>query len=200
MEVALVYNMKKEEPDAADNGTEPSSQNITDVSTQIKENTKSADTYAEWDTLETITAVRDALALRHSISMIEADEDSFEKFRTLRPDIVFNVAEGQYGASREAQIPAMLELLNIPYSGSDPLTLAVCLDKSRAKEILSYYRIPTPKFSVIHSLSGLSSLSVDYPCIVKPLFEGSSKGIFDASLVQSSRELSAQVENVLVSY
>lgn len=200
MEVALVYNMKKEETDAADSGTEPSSQNITDVSTQIKENTQSADTYAEWDTVETISAVRDALSIRHSVSLIEADEDAFEKIRTLQPEIVFNIAEGQFGVSREAQIPAMLELLNIPYTGSDPLTLAVCLDKSRAKEILSYYKIPTPNFFVLYSLSDLASLSVEYPCMVKPLCEGSSKGIFDASLVRTPQELNAQVENILVSY
>ena len=103
MEVALVYNIKKEETDAADSGAEPSSQNITDVSTQIKENTQSADTYAEWDTAETISAVRDALSIRHSVSMIEADEDAFEKIRTLQPEIVFNIAEGQFGVSREAQ-------------------------------------------------------------------------------------------------
>jgi D-alanine-D-alanine ligase len=132
--------------------------------------------------------------------MIEADEDAFEKIRRLQPDIVFNIAEGQYGVSREAQIPAMLELLNIPYSGSDPLTLAVCLDKSRAKEILSYYKIPTPRFSVLSSLSDLSSLLAEYPCMVKPLCEGSSKGIFDASLVRTPKELSAQVENIFVSY
>ena len=200
MEVALVYNMKKEESDVADGGIEPSSQNITDVSTQIEEKATSADTYAEWDTIETVTAVRDALALRHSVTMIEADEDAFEKLRSQRPEIVFNIAEGQYGVSREAQIPAMLEMLSIPYSGSDALTLAVCLDKSRAKEILSYYKIPTAKFSVIYSLADLSSLRTDFPCMVKPLNEGSSKGIFDASLVRTLKELQAQVENVLVTY
>ena len=200
MEVALVYNMKKEDSDVADSGSEPSSQNSTDVSTQIRENTKSADTYAEWDTVETVSAVRDALALRHSVTMIEADEDAFEKLRIQRPEIVFNIAEGQYGVSREAQIPAMLEMLTIPYSGSDALTLAVCLDKSRAKEILSYYRIPTAKFSVIYSLTDLSTLQTEFPCMVKPLNEGSSKGIFDASLVRTPQELQAQVENVLVTY
>ena len=79
MEVALVYNMKKEESDVADGDIDPSSQNITDVSTQIEEKATSADTYAEWDTIETVTAVRDALALRHSVTMIEADEDAFDE-------------------------------------------------------------------------------------------------------------------------
>ncbi len=200
MEVALVYNLKKDETESATSSSDPSSQHIIDVRTQVLANTKSADTYAEWDTIETITAVRDAIALRHSVSMIEADEDVFEKLRALHPEIVFNIAEGRSGASREAQVPAMLEMLDIPYTGSDPLTLAVCLDKSRAKEILSYYKIPNPKFSVLYSLSDLSILQTDFPCMVKPLYEGSSKGIFDASLVRSRSELQAQVENVLVSY
>ena len=200
MEVALVYNIKKEETDAAESSIEPSSQNIIDVSTQIRETTKSADTYAEWDTLETITAVRDALALRHLVTMIEADDDAFEKLRRQRPDITFNIAEGRYGVSREAQMPALLEMLNLPYSGSDPLTLALCLDKSRAKEILSWYKISTPHFSVLHSLSDLASLKTEFPCMVKPLREGSSKGIFNASLVRSPEELAAQVENILVEY
>jgi D-alanine-D-alanine ligase len=147
-----------------------------------------------------VFAVRDALALRHSITMIEADQDAFEKLRALTPEIVFNIAEGQNGVSREAQIPAMLEMLNIPYTGSDALTLAVCLDKSRAKEILSYYKIPTAKFSVIDTLSDLSTHHAEFPCMVKPLNEGSSKGIFDASLVRNQSELQRQVENVLVSY
>jgi len=93
MEVALVYNMKKEKSDVADSDIEPSSQNITDVSTQIVEKATSADTYAEWDTIETVTAVRDALALRHSITMVEADEDAYAKLRSGRPEIVFNIAE-----------------------------------------------------------------------------------------------------------
>jgi D-alanine-D-alanine ligase len=200
MHVALVYNLKKDACETEDTIAGPSSQNITDVSTQVKSVRKSADTYAEWDTQETITAVCDALALHHSVTLIEGDEDAFEKIRTGRPDIVFNIAEGRYGASREAQVPAMLEMLNIPYSGSDPLTLAICLDKSRAKEILSHYSIPTPKFFVIHSMDDVASVHTEFPCIVKPLFEGSSKGIFNSSLAYSAEELSVQAEKIINLY
>ena len=72
-------------------------------------------------------------------SLVEAKEDAFERLRTMRPDFVFNIAEGLYGVSREAQMPAILELLQFPYLGSDPLTLALCLDKARTKEILAYH-------------------------------------------------------------
>ncbi len=199
MDVALVYNVKKEENVIAERDTQPSSQQQQAAHTQIQVSSH-ADAFAEWDTIETIHAVRDALSLRHSVTLIEADEHAFETLRTSRPDIVFNIAEGRFGASREAQIPAMLEMLNIPYTGSDPLTLALCLDKSRAKEILSYYKIPNPKFAVIASLSELRMLDFPVPAMVKPLFEGSSKGIFNSSLVHSENELTEQVKKVLEEY
>jgi D-alanine-D-alanine ligase len=128
-----------------------------------------ADTYAEWDTEETILAVKTALELNHEVTLIEANEEAYLKLLCARPDIVFNIAEGFRGPSREAQIPAMLEMLGIPYTGSDPITLGICLDKSRAKEILAHYRIPTPTFAVIDSVDQLSNFDDFLPCIVKPL-------------------------------
>jgi D-alanine-D-alanine ligase len=95
------------------------------------------DKFAEWDTWETINAVKDAISFYNDVTLIEANEDAYNKFRELKPEIVFNIAEGAYGVSREAQIPAMLDMLQIPYTGSDALTLAICLDKARTKEILS---------------------------------------------------------------
>jgi len=150
--------------------------------------------------METVGAVRDALAERFCVEMIEADEEAYTKFRTVAPDFVFNIAEGLHGVSREAQIPAMLEMLAIPYLGSDPLTLAVCLDKSRAKEILAYYRIPTPQFSVVHSLEELDETRVKFPSIVKPLHEGSSKGIYNSCVVRSPEEIQREVSTVLGTY
>lgn len=199
MDVALVYNVKKEENTVAESDAQPSSRNQTTTHTQTEIST-GVDTYAEWDTQETIDAVRDALSVRHSVSLIEADEDAFEKLKASRPDIVFNIAEGRFGVSREAQIPAILEMLNIPYTGSDPLTLAICLDKSRAKEILSYYNIPTPEFTVISSLSEIHSIAIEVPAIVKPLCEGSSKGIFNSSLVETQQNLVRQIERVIEEY
>lgn len=199
MDVALVYNVKKEENEDASGVAQPSGpqQHTTFNHTHAA---ASADAYAEWDTIETIHAVRDALSLRHSVSLIEANEDAYASLRTSRPDIVFNIAEGRFGASREAQIPAILEMLNIPYTGSDPLTLSVCLDKSRAKEILSYYQIANPRFAVITSLDEIRTLEFPVPAMVKPLFEGSSKGIFDKSLVHTQKELTEQVTKVIEEY
>jgi len=156
----------------------------------------SQDTFAEWDTEETINAVRDALALYHNVTLVEADNDAFETFRELNPDIVFNIAEGFNGISREAQIPAMLEFLNIPYTGSDPVTLGICLDKSRTKEILSYYKIPTPQFLLIEKADDYSSIEFPLPAIVKPVAEGSSKGIYNSSVVRSKEELIREIQKV----
>ncbi|TAK50597.1 MAG: D-alanine--D-alanine ligase, partial [Bacteroidetes bacterium] len=185
LRVALVYNQKKEATpsELISNELEPIRVNssngqpvITSQSVQ-REN----DRYAEWDSWETIHALELALSEQHQVTLIEADIHAYGKLVDTCPEIVFNIAEGMNGISREAQIPAMLEYLNIPYSGSDPLTLAVCLDKSRAKEILSYYNIRTARFQVLHSINELATCSISMPCMVKPLHEGSSKGIYNSS-------------------
>ncbi len=159
----------------------------------------SPDLYAEWDDEETIEAVRSALALRHEVISIEADEQAFEKFRSARPEIVFNMAEGMHGGSREAQIPSLLEMLGIPYTGSDPLTLAVCLDKAMAKIVLRHYEIPTPPFQVVRQEGGRNHLP-SFPLIVKPLREGSSKGIMNSSLVHSAKQMKDEIRRVLTEY
>ncbi|MER3524524.1 MAG: D-alanine--D-alanine ligase [Ignavibacteria bacterium] len=156
--------------------------------------------YAEWDTAETVNAVRDVLAERYRVLMIDANDDAYNKLVASRPDFVFNIAEGLHGVSRESQIPAILEMLQIPYLGSDPLTLGICLDKSRAKEILSYYRIPTAGFRVIRSMDDFEDVRVKFPAIVKPLHEGSSKGIYNSSVVRNPDELTSEVRIVLETY
>jgi D-alanine-D-alanine ligase len=109
------------------------------------------------------------------------------------------MAEGLYGGSRESQIPAMLEMLRIPYTGSDPLTLALCLDKSLAKQVLFYHRIPTAPFGVVHDLKKKQQFP-PFPLIVKPLSEGSSKGIGNSALVRTSKQLKEQISTVLTQY
>jgi len=161
---------------------------------------KIQDTFAEWDSRDTVNAVRDALAEFHTVTMIGADHNAFEKLKDTKPDIVFNVAEGFFGVSREAQIPAMLDMLNIPYTGSDPSTLAICLDKARTKEILSFHHIPTPKFLVIDQVGDLKEFALQFPIIVKPNAEGSSKGIFTSSFVKNFADLEIEVERVLNEY
>ena len=132
--------------------------------------------------------------------MIEADENAFEKFRIAKADIVFNVAECANGTSREAQIPAMLDMLKIPYTGSDPLTLATCLDKARTKEILAYHKIPTAKFLFVESIADLERFDLNFPVMIKPVAEGSSKGIFNSSLVYNLNDLTEKLTTSFVTY
>lgn len=209
MRVALVYNQKKEDTSHqsdGDDSSEPPSFSADRTHPPVLRVTNhpivnpSADLFAEWDTFATIDAVRAALAEIHDVTLIEANEEAYEQLRSQRPDIVFNIAEGMYGVSREAQIPAICEMLQIPYTGSDPLTLAECLDKSRAKEILSFYNIETPKFQVITKMSEADAIQLRFPLIVKPLHEGSSKGIFNSSFVSNRFELIRQITHVIESY
>ncbi len=191
MHVALAFNLRKEtsgdqDPQAAEPPSEPPSQ-------------PSEDLYAEWDDIHTIQAVESALAQRHQVTLVDADLDAFDRFRKIRPDIVFNIAEGLNGNSREAQVPAMLDMLGIPYTGSDPVTLGICLDKRRTKEILAYHRIPTPRFAVVHSPTAIPA-RLRYPMMVKPTLEGSSKGVTDKALVENRRALVRQIEWVLDTY
>jgi D-alanine-D-alanine ligase len=109
------------------------------------------------------------------------------------------MSERVVGPNRESHIPTVCEMLNIPHTGSDPLTLGICLDKSRAKEILSYHRVPNPAFWIVESASAIPA-GVRLPAIVKPLYEGSSKGIRNNALVQSLGELYERVEEVVGAY
>jgi D-alanine-D-alanine ligase len=132
--------------------------------------------------------------------LVEANNDAYLKLKELKPDIVFNFAEGLNGFNRESQIPAMLEMLQLPYSGSDALTLGICLDKSRAKEILTYHKIPNAKFIVADRMEDIRKINFDFPFIVKPISEGSSKGIFSSSLVKNQKELEEEIQRIIFSY
>jgi D-alanine-D-alanine ligase len=191
MHVALAFNLRQESVQEVDQPpaeppSEPPSPDADDL-------------YAEWDDIHTIQAVEAALAVQHQVSLVEADLDAFETLRKLRPDLVFNMAEGLLGNSREAQIPAMLDMLDIPYTGSDPVTLGICLDKRRTKEILACHGVPTPRFAVVHSMAEIPG-RLRYPLMVKPILEGSSKGVTDKALVQDRRALRRQIEWVLDTY
>src|SRR6185369_10785055 len=94
-----------------------------------------ADLYAEWDEPATIAAVEAALATVGSVIRLEANEDFPAKLQAARPDIVFNIAEGFHGPNREAHVPAICEFFDVPYSGSDPFTLSLCLHKARTKQV-----------------------------------------------------------------
>lgn len=182
MKIAITYNIKRKE---------------------IETENLPPDFYAEWDDDETIDAIKKAISEKHDVVLIEADKDAYQKLVKEKPDMVFNIAEGLHGKSRESHIPAILEMLEIPYTGSGPLTLGICLDKARAKEILSYYGIPTARFAVCYTAgAGLepAPTKTGFPLIVKPLYEGSSKGIRNDSVVHNEDELNKKIKWVLDEY
>src|SRR6185312_10286564 len=170
-----------------------------------------SDVYAEWDSAETIDAVAAALSTAGEVIRLEADESFPERLRAERPDIVFNIAEGLHGANREAHVPAICEFFGLPYSGSDPFSLSLCLHKARTKELLSVHGVPNAPFALVESVRELDQLltgahprlalpTADAPLFVKPVQEGSSKGITQKNLVRSADELDAQTRSLLVAY
>ena len=159
-----------------------------------------SDTFVEFDDASTVEAIRKAIEARgHVVTLIEADENAFQELRASKPDFVFNIAEGIRGESRESQVPAMLELLGIPYSGSGVAALAITLDKRRSKEVLGYWGIPTPRFCLLdseeQSLDGLR-----FPLFVKPNAEGSSKGIMKDAFAENEKDAKKIVRRILENY
>ena len=171
MRIGLAYNQK---PDPSNSLDEPPSTN---------------DKFAEWDEPTTIAAVEQALGLFGSVILLEADSLFPEKLALARPQLVFNLAEGLHGPTRESLVPAICEYLEVPYTGSDPLTLALALQKGRAKEVLAYRGVPTAPFVVVEQPSDLDAVSLPYPLFVKPVGEGSGKGIFANNLCHSPGQL-----------
>lgn len=164
------------------------------------------DTYAEWDTFETVDAVRAALASHPDIEceIVEAvPEVALPRLLVRKFDIVFNIAEGLKGADREAQFPALLEMLGIPYTGSGPWALATALNKTRTKECLTIHNIPAGRFTTTRNTSAtLEGLlpGLEYPVMVKPTSEGSSKGVTNSSFVTSDQELRAEIHRINKEY
>ena len=159
------------------------------------------DKYAEFDDPETIEAIISSIAsLGYKVVPLEADEDFIERIKEYKPDFVFNLAEGINGECRESHIPAILEMLGIPYSGSGVLSQALTLIKSKKKEVLDFYEIPTPSFQLFKSAGQNLHPSLNFPLIVKPNADGSSIGITAKSVVINKEDLRKQIGYVLATY
>ena len=204
MRVALTFNIKKDNEKILSAVEDKSSER--DSKKYFNENLiknypeRIDDTFAEWDSEETIEAVKSALeAGGHDVWLIEGDKDAYEKFKELNPEFVFNIAEGIGGSTRESQIPAILEMLSIPFTGSDSVTIGICHDKSRCKEILSYYKIPNTKFFITDAIHKVDK-KLTYPKFVKPLHEGSSIGIYNSSVVNDCTELRNEILRIKEDY
>lgn len=163
------------------------------------------DAFEEYDSSETVELISRVLETRgHSVVRLGGGSEFLDNIRREKVDIVFNIAEGRGNyRSREAQVPAILEMLNIPYTGSDPQCLAICLDKPVTKKLVAADGVSTPKWLAIANEEELLQTSWDgfpFPVIIKPAYEGSSKGIRLTSLAYSVRQAQEEAKRILECY
>jgi len=115
-------------------------------------------------------------------------------------DMVFNICEGMYGMGREAQVPALLDAYQIPYTFSDPLTLSLTLHKGYTKQIIKDSGIPTAPFLIMNNMSDLNELKLQFPLFIKPVAEGTGKGISQKSVIQNREELKTLANAMLLRF
>ena len=178
MKIALTYNLKK------------------------KDNTKPADYFSEHDSEKTVGSIISALKTKgHSVEAIDVEYPKlFSYFSRNSVDMVFNIAEGVRGKFRESEVPAILDYLNIPYTGSGTFSLALALNKALTKKILQAENIPTPNFQVFSRQNEELDPSLKFPLIVKPNCEGSAKGINKANVVSNQDDLFKRVGEIIEAY
>jgi len=178
MKIALTYNLKK------------------------KDETKPLDYFSEFDSEDTVNAIVAALNKKgHTVETIDVEYPNlFSYFRKNRVDMVFNIAEGKCGKFRESEVPAVLDYLNIPYTGSNTFSLALALNKALTKKILKAENIPTPNFQVF--IRGNEEFNPDlrFPLIVKPNREGSAKGISTSNVVHNKEKLFEKIKGTINIY
>lgn len=174
MKIALAYNLKK------------------------KDESKPADYFSEFDSEETINAISCALKKKgHTVDLVDVEQPNlFSYFRKNRVDMVFNIAEGKRGKFRESEIPAILDYLDIPYTGSNTFSLALALNKALTKKILKAENIPTPRFQVFAKGNEELDPGLKFPLIVKPNREGSAKGINASNVVNGKDGLLKKIKEI----
>jgi D-alanine-D-alanine ligase len=180
MQVALLANLKKNAPSWPE---------------------MPPDHWDDLDSEETIRAITNAIeAGGHRVTFLEGDVTLYDKLRRFRPDICFNICEGHFGDAREAQVPAILEMLRIPYTGSRVLTLALALDKPMTKRVLAYHGLPTPPFQTFERVNEPLDPDMQFPLFVKPSREGTGMGVSADSIIRDEGQLRTQLRRVFERY
>lgn len=178
--VALLYNSKQNAPHA---------------------DGEAWDAWNELDSEKTAGQIERALrAGGHEVIAMEGDAALPQKLAHYKIDIAFNICEGHYGGSREAQVPAILDMLRVPYTGAGVMTLAVALDKPMAKRVMMYYGLPTPLFQSFFTADDPVDSRLKYPLFAKPSREGSGIGVSAKSICRNARELREQVDFLIETY
>jgi D-alanine-D-alanine ligase len=157
-----------------------------------------------WDDLDSDITVDSLVAALqaggHRATFLEGNLSLIEQLPRLKPDICFNICEGHWGDSRESHVPALLEMLRQPYTGSGVLTLALTLDKPMTKRVLAFHDLPTPAFQVFERAEEPLDDDLRFPLFVKPSREGTGMGVSGQSIVHDERELRAQLHDQLARY
>ncbi len=163
------------------------------------------DAFEEYDSSKTIEIIVAALEAKgHAVTILGGGSEFLDNIRREKVDFVFNIAEGRgCYRSREAQVPSILEMLDIPYTGSDPQCLAICLDKPVTKKLAVTFGVSTPKWLAVNDKSELYQTAWDempFPAIIKPAYEGSSKGIRLTSLAHNVKQAQQEASLILEGY
>ncbi len=160
-----------------------------------------ADQWDDLDSEKTVNALVEAIcAGGHTCEFLEGNLTLFQTVKRYKPDICFNICEGHFGDSREAQVPAILEMLGIPYTGSRVLTLALALDKPMTKRVLHYHELPTPPFQVFERADEELNDDLKFPLFAKPSREGTGMGVSGKSILQTEADLRDQVSYIIDHY
>jgi len=158
---------------------------------------------AEFDREDTIDAIDDVLCgLGHQTTRIGHARQLIQRLAAGdRWDLVFNICEGMFGMGREAQVPAILDVFQIPYTFADPCVMAVCLDKGVTKTLVRQAGVPTPQFVVVHSAADFDAAgALRFPLFAKPVAEGTGKGVTPMSRVSQREELESVCRDLLDRY
>ncbi|MBF0406601.1 MAG: ATP-grasp domain-containing protein [Candidatus Riflebacteria bacterium] len=162
--------------------------------------TEPDDTYEEFDSQETLNSIAAAISdFGHSVDILEADRTFPSALAEGKYDFVFNIAEGLKGRCRESLVPAVCEMLEIPYSGSDAITMGVTLDKDLARQVVSS-KVPVAKGRVFYSGDKIDLSGMKFPILMKPNAEGSSKGIRLKSKIDSPENAEVEIQNLIRQY
>lgn len=161
-----------------------------------------ADEVAELDSPVTVEAIARALVSQgHAVERIGSIGSLVRALADGRRwDLVFNIAEGMNGLGREAQVPALLDAWGIPYTFSGPELLALTLHKGWTNAVVHAHGVPTADFWIVNDSGTVEKIDLPFPLFVKPVAEGSSKGISARSLVRSRKELREICAHVLTTY
>lgn len=151
--------------------------------------------------------IKDALTIKkvlpnHDVKIFPLSEDSYYQIRAEKPDVIFNLCDdgfrGDYNL--EPHVAAMFDILDVPYTGNNYFTIALCQNKARAKDILTYNGVLTPKFQVFASADRKVDPDLKYPLIVKPIREDGSVGIRERSVVVNEEQLKEEVGHIVNFY